>query len=64
MKSRAVQLFSKLNEQLNFADLEIDDPIQRSESNINDAWGINFNNGLQGIINKKAIGKVRAIRAF
>ena len=35
-----------------------------SESNINDAWGINFNNGLQGIINKKAIGKVRAIRAF
>lgn len=35
MKSRAVQLFSKLNEQLNFADLEIDDPIQRSESAIN-----------------------------
>jgi hypothetical protein len=30
-----VQLFSKLNEQLNFADLEIDDPIQRSESAIN-----------------------------
>jgi hypothetical protein len=35
LKSRAVQLFSKLNEQLNFADLEIDDPIQRSESAIN-----------------------------
>lgn len=35
MKSRALQLFSKLNEQLNFADLEIDNPIQRSESAIN-----------------------------
>lgn len=35
MKSRALQLFCKLNEQLNFADLEIDNPIQRSESAIN-----------------------------
>jgi hypothetical protein len=29
------KLFSDLNEQLNFTDLEIDDPIQRSESAIN-----------------------------
>lgn len=35
MNNKATQLLSKLNEQLNFADLEIDDPIQRSESAIN-----------------------------
>ena len=35
MNSKATQLLSKLNEQLNFTDLEIDDPIQRSESAIN-----------------------------
>ena len=31
MNNRATQLLSKLNEQLNFTDLEIDDPITRSE---------------------------------
>lgn len=35
MNNKATQLLSKLNEQLNFTDLEIDDPIQRSESAIN-----------------------------
>ncbi|GAA4770481.1 MULTISPECIES: RteC domain-containing protein [Flavobacterium] len=35
MNNKATQLLSKLNEQLNFTDLEIDDPILRSESAIN-----------------------------
>lgn len=35
MNNKASQLLSKLNEQLNFTDLEIDDPILRSESAIN-----------------------------
>ena len=35
MNNKATQLLSNLNEQLNFTDLEIDDPIQRSESAIN-----------------------------
>ncbi|MBA4275824.1 RteC domain-containing protein [Flavobacterium sp.] len=35
MNNKATQLLSKLNEQLNFTDLEIDDSIQRSESAIN-----------------------------
>jgi len=35
LNNKATQLLSKLNEQLNFTDLEIDDPIQRSESAIN-----------------------------
>ena len=35
MNSKATQLLSKLNEQLNFTDLEIDDPIVRSENAIN-----------------------------
>lgn len=35
MNNKATHLLSKLNEQLNFTDLEIDDPIVRSESAIN-----------------------------
>ena len=35
MNNKATQLLSKLNEQLNFTDLEIDDPILRSENAIN-----------------------------
>lgn len=35
MNAKTSQLLSKLNEQLNFTDLEIDDPILRSESAIN-----------------------------
>lgn len=35
MNNKVTQLLSKLNEQLNFTDLEIDDPILRSESAIN-----------------------------
>ena len=35
MNNKASQLLSKLNEQLNFTDLEIDDPIKRSENAIN-----------------------------
>ncbi|WP_363315853.1 RteC domain-containing protein [Flavobacterium sp.] len=35
MNNKATQLLSKLNEQLNFTDLEIDDPILRSEDAIN-----------------------------
>jgi hypothetical protein len=35
LNNKASQLLSKLNEQLNFTDLEIDDPILRSESAIN-----------------------------
>ena len=35
MNNKATQLLSNLSEQLNFTDLEIDDPIQRSESAIN-----------------------------
>jgi hypothetical protein len=35
LNNKATQLLSKLNEQLNFTDLEIDDPILRSENAIN-----------------------------
>jgi hypothetical protein len=35
LNNKATQLLSKLNEQLNFTDLEIDDPILRSEDAIN-----------------------------
>ena len=35
MIQKITKLISTLNEQLNFADLEIDDPIQRSKSSIN-----------------------------
>ncbi|WP_051590713.1 hypothetical protein [Flavobacterium daejeonense] len=35
MNNKASHLLSKLNEQLNFTDLEIDDPIHRSENAIN-----------------------------
>jgi len=34
LNNKATQLLSKLNEQLNFADLEINDPIKRSENAI------------------------------
>lgn len=35
MNAKAILLLTKLNEQLNFTDLEIDDPILRSENAIN-----------------------------
>lgn len=35
MNSKSILLLAKLNEQLNFTDIEIDDPMQRSESAIN-----------------------------
>ena len=35
MNTKATLLLKSLNEQLNFADLEIDDPIARSENAIN-----------------------------
>ena len=35
MNTKSILLLTKLNEQLNFTDIEIDDPIQRSENAIN-----------------------------
>ena len=35
MNTKSILLLTKLNEQLNFTDIEIDDPIQRSENAVN-----------------------------
>jgi len=35
LNTKSILLLTKLNEQLNFTDIEIDDPIQRSENAVN-----------------------------